>query len=158
MFEHVGRKNYDHYFEIIKRNLATGGLFLLHTIGCNGNDPGIDPWVTKYIFPNSEIPNLPRILQGLKRRFMVEDLHNFGADYARTLLAWHENFTRAWPQHASQMRRPFPDFGAITSCFLPVSFGHVVSLYGNSCFPPMASWAAIGDHCSDAHDTARSRP
>ena len=25
------------------------------------------------------------------------DVHNFGADYARTLHAWHENFERAWP-------------------------------------------------------------
>ena len=31
-------------------------------------------------------------------RFVVEDLHNFGADYDRTLMAWHANFERHWPQ------------------------------------------------------------
>jgi cyclopropane-fatty-acyl-phospholipid synthase len=27
----------------------------------------------------------------------MEDLHNFGADYDKTLLAWHQNFEAAWP-------------------------------------------------------------
>ena len=29
---------------------------------------------------------------------MVEDLHNFGPDYARTLKAWDANFQTGWPQ------------------------------------------------------------
>ncbi len=29
---------------------------------------------------------------------MVEDWHNFGADYDRTLTAWRANFDAAWPQ------------------------------------------------------------
>ncbi len=28
----------------------------------------------------------------------MEDWHNFGPDYDRTLMAWYENFTAAWPQ------------------------------------------------------------
>ena len=28
----------------------------------------------------------------------MEDWHNFGADYEKTLLAWHDNFIAAWPQ------------------------------------------------------------
>ena len=28
---------------------------------------------------------------------MIEDLHNFSADYAKTLHAWDVNFNRAWP-------------------------------------------------------------
>jgi cyclopropane-fatty-acyl-phospholipid synthase len=27
----------------------------------------------------------------------MEDWHNFGADYDKTLMAWFENFNRAWP-------------------------------------------------------------
>jgi cyclopropane-fatty-acyl-phospholipid synthase len=27
----------------------------------------------------------------------MEDWHNFGADYDRTLMAWHANFEAAWP-------------------------------------------------------------
>lgn len=33
MFEHVGPKNYNTYFEVVDRNLKPDGLFLLHTIG-----------------------------------------------------------------------------------------------------------------------------
>jgi cyclopropane-fatty-acyl-phospholipid synthase len=28
---------------------------------------------------------------------MIEDWHNFGADYERTLLAWRDNVEAAWP-------------------------------------------------------------
>ena len=28
---------------------------------------------------------------------MIEDWHNFGADYDRTLMAWHERFEALWP-------------------------------------------------------------
>ena len=29
--------------------------------------------------------------------FVVEDWHNFGPDYDKTLGAWWDNFERAWP-------------------------------------------------------------
>lgn len=103
MFEHVGRKNYACYFDLARRALAPGGLFLLHTIGSNDQCIGVDAWVTRHIFPNSEIPSFARLVNALDRRFVVEDLHNFGADYARTLMAWHENFQRAWPSFAARM-------------------------------------------------------
>ena len=28
--------------------------------------------------------------------FILEDLHNFGADYDKTLMAWHRNFAEHW--------------------------------------------------------------
>lgn len=107
MFEHVGRKNYRAYFDTARRNLRPDGLFLLHTIGRNDQGLGIDPWVTRYIFPNSEIPSLARVVQAFDRRFVLEDLHNFGADYARTLRAWHDNFTRACPTFATPLPAQF---------------------------------------------------
>ena len=33
MFKHVGPRNYSDYFKSVGTNLATDGLFLLHTIG-----------------------------------------------------------------------------------------------------------------------------
>jgi cyclopropane-fatty-acyl-phospholipid synthase len=30
--------------------------------------------------------------------FRLEDWHNFGPDYDHTLMAWAENFERAWPE------------------------------------------------------------
>jgi cyclopropane fatty-acyl-phospholipid synthase-like methyltransferase len=32
-----------------------------------------------------------------EQQFIMEDWHNIGVDYNRTLLAWHENFERSWP-------------------------------------------------------------
>lgn len=97
MFEHVGRKNHHAYLEVAHRCLKEDGLFLLHTIGKNRTDSAPDPWVDKYIFPNGDLPSLQQIGAAAEGLFLVEDLHNFGADYDRTLMAWHENFERAWP-------------------------------------------------------------
>ncbi|BCL94031.1 cyclopropane fatty acyl phospholipid synthase [Ralstonia pseudosolanacearum] len=97
MFEHVGRKNHAAYMRVAERCLADDGLFLLHTIGRNESGHGTDPWIDRYIFPNGELPTLADIGLACEDRFVVEDLHNFGADYDRTLMAWHANFEAAWP-------------------------------------------------------------
>jgi len=94
MFEHVGRKNYAEFFDVIRRCLRPDGLFLLHTIGSNGAGCGADPWLTRYIFPNGILPSPSTLTKALEGRFVLEDWHNFGADYDKTLLAWHENFQR----------------------------------------------------------------
>ena len=97
MFEHVGRKNYRAYFDMAHRCLSDEGLFLLHTIGKNHSGAGTDPWIDKYIFPNGELPSMAE-LAFYAENFVVEDWHNFGADYDRTLMAWHQRFEAAWPR------------------------------------------------------------
>ncbi|KLU15249.1 MULTISPECIES: cyclopropane fatty acyl phospholipid synthase [Xenorhabdus] len=96
MFEHVGPKNYDNYFNIVKKNLTPDGLFLLHTIGSNIDKLGSDAWVSKYIFPNGCLPSIAKIAKATTGKFIMEDWHNFGADYDRTLMAWHERFIASW--------------------------------------------------------------
>ena len=103
MFEHVGRKNYQTYMDVALRCLASDGLFMLHTIGRNDRGYGTDPWIHRYIFPNGELPSMADIAQACEHRFVVEDLHNFGADYDRTLMAWHANVQAAWPRFAEQL-------------------------------------------------------
>ncbi|MET3930646.1 cyclopropane-fatty-acyl-phospholipid synthase [Lysobacter sp. OAE881] len=98
MFEHVGVKNYRTYFEVAQRCLRDDGLFLLHTIGTNRSVRHTDPWIGKYIFPNSMLPSAAQIAQASEGLFVLEDWHNFGADYDRTLQAWRANVERAWPQ------------------------------------------------------------
>lgn len=97
MFEHVGVKNYRGYFEVAQRCLPPGGLFLLHTIGTNRSVNHTDPWIGRYIFPNSMLPSTAQIAQAVEGLFVVEDWHNFGTDYDRTLQAWRDNVERAWP-------------------------------------------------------------
>ncbi|MFN3709625.1 MAG: cyclopropane fatty acyl phospholipid synthase [Alishewanella aestuarii] len=103
MFEHVGRKNYQQYMQVAHRCLKDDGLFLLHTIGKNQRSGHCDPWIDKYIFPNGELPALGHISDAAQRLFVVEDLHNFGADYDKTLMAWHANFEKNWPQFSATL-------------------------------------------------------
>ncbi len=98
MFEHVGVKNYRTYFELTRRCLVPDGLTLLHTIGGNQSTNHTDPWIEKYIFPNSMIPSAMQIGAAHEGLFVMEDWHNFGADYDRTLMAWRANVERSWPQ------------------------------------------------------------
>ncbi len=98
MFEHVGHKNYRTYMRVAKRCLRDNGRFLLQTIGKNHSHVGVSPWISKYIFPNGEIPSLKQISAALESMMVIEDVHNFGADYDKTLMAWFRNFDNAWPQ------------------------------------------------------------
>lgn len=97
MFEHVGLRNYRVYFQAARRLLNDDGLFLLHTIGVNISRRANNPWVERYIFPNSMLPSMAQIAVELERLFVVEDWHGFGADYDRTLLCWYHRFRAAWP-------------------------------------------------------------
>jgi cyclopropane-fatty-acyl-phospholipid synthase len=97
MFEHVGKKNYPVYFDAVSRLMKDDGLFLLHTIGIYKTTGTVDPWLDKYIFPNGKLPSAAQIATVLNDRFLIEDWHNFGQDYDRTLMAWWERFGAAWP-------------------------------------------------------------
>lgn len=98
MFEHVGVKNYPVYFDTVNRLMKDDGLFLLHTIGIYHTTHSVDPWIDKYIFPNGKLPSAEQLASALNERLIIEDWHNFGHDYALTLMAWWDNFDAAWPQ------------------------------------------------------------
>lgn len=104
MFEHVGWKNYRAYFEVCRRCLHDEGLSVLHCIGTNGAPSRPDPWIEKYIFPNSMVPAASQVAPALENLFVVEDWHNFGTDYDKTLMAWRANFDAAWPQLSQNPR------------------------------------------------------
>lgn len=96
MFEHVGYKNYRHYMKVVRRCLKDDGLFLLHTIGGNKAVIVTDPWMDKYIFPGGMLPSIKQIAKAIEGQFVLEDWHNFGADYDKTLMCWYDNFVRHW--------------------------------------------------------------
>ncbi|HSP43915.1 MAG TPA: cyclopropane fatty acyl phospholipid synthase, partial [Luteolibacter sp.] len=107
MFEHVGRKNHRAFMRTAHRCLSDNGVFLLHTIGRNRHGGGTDPWIDKYIFPNGELPCLDDIATAIDGLFVAEDIHNIGADYDKTLMAWHHNFEQAWPSFTQAMGERF---------------------------------------------------
>ncbi len=98
LMEHVGYKNYRSYMELTSHLLKDDGIALLHTIGGNHSSRICNPWTTKYIFPNSMIPSIRQLGEAMEGNFVVEDWHNFGEDYDKTLMAWWKNFNTAWPE------------------------------------------------------------
>lgn len=98
MFEHVGSKNYATFMQIVDRCLRPDGLFLLHTIGTTLSNSSVDAWMDKYIFPGGMLPTERQLAAATEDRFVLEDWHNFGADYDRTLLAWMANFDAHWSE------------------------------------------------------------
>jgi len=98
ILEHVGYKNYREYMEVAHRCLKDDGIAFVHTIGGNVSATAADPWITRYIFPNGMIPSIAQIGKAMEGMFVMEDWHNFGPYYDKTLMAWHENFERAWPR------------------------------------------------------------
>lgn len=107
MFEHVGVRNYRTYLAKARELLRPDGLFLLHTIGSNRSTYTTDAWIEKYIFPNGQLPSLAQIARAAEGLWIIEDLHSFGVDYDRTLMAWSENFERHWPEIASRYGERF---------------------------------------------------
>lgn len=107
MFEHVGYKNYHAYFTKARELLAADGLMLLHCIGGNVSTTHGDPWSEKYIFPNGMLPSIAQIGTAIEKLFIMEDWHNFGADYDTTLMAWLARFEAAWPSLADHYDQRF---------------------------------------------------
>ena len=98
IMEHIGPKNYRALMSVAHRCLRDQGTFVLHTITNNRSYAHAMPWVNKYIFPDAVAPSIAQIGKAVEGLFVIEDLHNFGPDYAPTLMAWFDNFNRAWPQ------------------------------------------------------------
>jgi len=96
MFEHVGPKNYKTFMQKVHRCLKNDGIFLLQTIGSNESGISGDPWFHKYIFPNGKLPSIAQIGKAIEDLFVMEDWHNLGEHYEKTVLAWHDNLNHAW--------------------------------------------------------------
>jgi len=98
VMEHVGYKNYATYMQEVDRCLKKDGIAFVHTIGGNSSYTASEPWTDKYIFPNGVLPSIAQLGKAMEGRFVMEDWHNFGPYYDPTLMAWHANFEKAWPE------------------------------------------------------------
>ncbi len=98
IMEHVGYKNYRTYMETVDRTLKDDGIAFVHTIGQNLSETTVNSWSARYIFPNSMLPSIAQLGKAMEGIFIMEDWHNFGPDYDKTLMAWHANFEKSWPE------------------------------------------------------------
>ena len=121
MVEHVGFKNHRAYLRTVADSLGREGRFLCQGI-CNPiSRRQLDPWIERYIFPNSVLPSLARLTKAAGGSFRVEEVLNFGPHYDPTLMAREENSRRAW----LNLRRALSPYVAHSTCsVVRVLFGH----------------------------------
>lgn len=108
MMEHVGPKNYSAFFAKCDELLSPDGMMLHHTIASNVTKQVTDPFFDRYIFPGGVLPSLAQIARASEKKFIIEDVHNFGPDYDKTLMHWYVNINNVWdeiPQYDERFRR-----------------------------------------------------
>jgi cyclopropane-fatty-acyl-phospholipid synthase len=92
MFEHVGRAQFETFFEAAARMLADHGVMLLHTIGRMGRPSTTDAFTRKYIFPGGYIPALSETLAASEKfRLIAADIETLRLHYAKTIRCWYAN-------------------------------------------------------------------
>ena len=103
MFEAVGKRYWDIYFQKLNSLLKINGTACLQIITINEGSfrkylNNVD-FIQKYIFPGGMLPTKD-ILQKLFKQngFTLYHKISFGYDYSRTLTEWKQNFNQAWPK------------------------------------------------------------
>ena len=99
MFEAVGEKHWPEYFQTIAKCLKPGGKACIQTIVIaeelferyrHNTD-----FIQQYVFPGGMLPSRTSFKESAaKAGLQIEGEFAFGADYAKTLCLWRDNFNR----------------------------------------------------------------
>ncbi len=133
MFEHVGRKQYQTFFNKVYECLNDDGVALIHTIG-RADGPGeTDPWTKKYIFPGGYAPALSEMAPVIEKAGLyITDMEVLRLHYAKTLCEWRkrvdanrdkiidlydENFLRMWEFYLASAECAFRNLGHVVFQF-----------------------------------------
>ncbi len=99
MIEAVGIKNLEEYFHAAAASLKDGGHFVIQSISSNVDVVNSNPWFSKYIFHDGVTPSTAQVDRAANSTFgSPVDRQRITDDYDKTLMAWHDNFTHAWPE------------------------------------------------------------
>ena len=102
MFEHVGLRHFDEYFQTVRDRLSPDGIALIHTIGWAGPAEGTNPWIARYIFPGGYIPTVSETMSAVeKARLWATDIECWRLHYAYTLRHWYDRFRQNEDQVAA---------------------------------------------------------
>ena len=93
MFEHVGLRNFDGYFNKVGNLLSRDGIAMIHTIGHMDRPAATNPWIRRHIFPGGYIPAISEISTAIERSPLVfADIEVWRQHYALTLMEWNRRF------------------------------------------------------------------
>jgi len=130
MFEHVGRPNFQAYFDQVARLLKDDGVAVIHSIGRSDEPSFTQAWIAKYIFPGGYIPALSEVMAAVERAgLIVTDVEVLRLHYAETLKAWRERFEAQRAEIARLYDERFCRMWEFYLCLSEVAFryrGHVV--------------------------------
>lgn len=106
MIEAVGEAHWPAFFRTLRDRLLPGGAAVIQAITIADDRfaryrRGTD-FIQRHIFPGGMLPS-PGVIRDQAERagLVVDHVETFGADYARTLLAWRQRFHAAWPRLAA---------------------------------------------------------
>lgn len=93
MFEHVGRPQYQTFFDHLDHLLKPTGRALIHTIGRSSPPCDSQGWMQRYIFPGGYVPALSEVAQRIEKTgLQMSDLEIWRVHYAETLRHWNQRF------------------------------------------------------------------
>jgi len=101
MFEHIGVANFPRYFDIIKRALTPGGLFLNHGItnDTGWRDTPITRFIHSYVFPDGELARIGTVIDAMEQAgFEIIDVEGLRRHYVMTLRCWVRKLEANWEQ------------------------------------------------------------
>ena len=106
MFEAVGKKYWNSYFDIIQNSLSDNGKAALQIITINEsrakNYQTRPDFIQQYIFPGGMLPTKKQLENSAKDVGLIcLEILSFGKSYARTLNIWNSQFQNSWSDVAS---------------------------------------------------------
>src|SRR5436189_4884475 len=101
----------------------------------------------------SMLPSIAQLTRAAEGVFIVEDVNNIGPNYDPTLLAWEENFRRAWPRFADRSG----ECGGFICSVARAHFGRAASRSFRFSFPKRATLLGIVSATRDRLSLQRAR-
>ncbi|NMP31596.1 class I SAM-dependent methyltransferase [Thalassotalea sp. M1531] len=103
MIEAVGYNYMDSFFKQCNARLKPGGKLLIQAITIADQRfehylNNVD-FIQRYIFPGGFLPSINLMANKVaeKTDLVIEELHDIGLDYAKTLAHWRQSFLANWP-------------------------------------------------------------
>ncbi len=101
MFEAVGKKYWEKYFEVVRNSLVNSGKAALQIITIDEkrafNYHNQPDFIQQYIFPGGMLPTKKELLEiNQKAGLDFKEIKSFGTSYAKTLNLWNVQFQNSW--------------------------------------------------------------
>ena len=101
MFEAVGKKYWEKYFDVVSKSLLKSGKAALQIITIDEkrslNYNSQPDFIQQYIFPGGMLPTKKELSQINQRVGLdFKEIKSFGLSYAKTLHLWNNQFQNSW--------------------------------------------------------------